>query len=94
MIPTDYMLKCEKWVESSINWCQQLCLVFSDIWFLTEQTLGNSGIEFQSFLLQKYLEYEDAQDQEKRNLQAGIESLEYQNRNNESKVKSYVDQRT
>jgi len=40
----------------------------------------------------KYLEYEDAQDQEKRNLQAGMESLELQNRHNESKIKSYIDQ--
>lgn len=45
-------------------------------------------------LLQKYLEYEDAQDQEKRHLQAGMESLELQNRHNESKIRSYVDQRT
>ena len=46
------------------------------------------------YLLQKYLEYEDAQDQEKRNLQAGMESLELQNRHSESKIKSYIDQRT
>eukprot|EP00795_Rhopilema_esculentum_P000009 gene9-9606_t len=40
----------------------------------------------------KYLEYEDAQDQEKGNLQASIESLEFTNKQHESRIKSLLDQ--
>ena len=59
----------------------------------TEQCCHGDPILIIIFLIiQKYLEYEDAQDQEKRNLQAGMESLELQNKHNESKIKSYIDQ--
>lgn len=44
------------------------------------------------FFYQKFIEFEDSQEQEKKDLQTRVESLESQTRQLELKAKNYADQ--
>ncbi|ERE68081.1 c-Jun-amino-terminal kinase-interacting protein 4 [Cricetulus griseus] len=55
-------------------------------------TLNRKCFQQQGIVIQKFIEFEDSQEQEKKDLQTRVESLESQTRQLELKAKNYADQ--